>query len=112
MPWQGEVELQWPALGQVVAFSRVKGMGIDFSKLQLAPVTLRLRSGGESLRPHAKAANRSLKHLLQEHRIPPWLRERLPLLYCGDELVSVVGVAVSANFQAGQNETGLMVSCK
>jgi tRNA(Ile)-lysidine synthase len=112
LPWQGEVELRWPALSKVVAFSRVKGMGIDFSKLQAAPVTLRLRSGGESLRPHEKAAKRSLKNLLQEHRIPPWLRERIPLLYCGDELVSVVGVAVSANYQAGQNETGLMVSCK
>jgi len=80
--------------------------------LQQAPVTLRLRSGGEALRPHPKAATRSLKNLLQEHNVPPWLRERLPLLYCGDELVCVVGVAVSAAYQASQNEIGVLVSCE
>jgi tRNA(Ile)-lysidine synthase len=77
--------------------------------LQSAPVTLRLRNGGETLRPHATAATRSLKNLLQEHRVPPWRRERLPLLYCGDELVSVVGVAVAAGFHASDSEPGLVV---
>ena len=72
-------------------------------------MTLRLRSGGETLRPHANAATRSLKNLLQEHRVPPWQRERLPLLYCGDELVSVVGVAIAAGFHASDSELGLVV---
>ena len=112
VPWQGESELPWPALNRNIVFGRVQGLGVDFSKLQRAPVTLRLRNGGESLRPHPDAANRSLKNLFQEHRVPPWLRERIPLLYCGDELVSVVGVAVSAEYQAKRNENGLLVSCE
>jgi tRNA(Ile)-lysidine synthase len=64
------------------------------------------------LRPHLGAANRSLKNLLQEHCVPPWQRERLPLLYCGEELVSVVGLAVNAGFQAQPNEEGLLVCCE
>jgi tRNA(Ile)-lysidine synthase len=46
---------------------------------------------------------------LQEHHVPPWQRERLPLLYCGDELVSVVGVVVAAGFHASNSEPGLVV---
>jgi tRNA(Ile)-lysidine synthase len=110
LPWHGEAELQWPALNRAIAFDRCLGLGINSSKLQRAPVTLRLRKGGEALRPYANGATRSLKNLLQEHRIPPWQRERLPLLYCGDELVSVVGVAISAEYQALQNEEGMLVT--
>lgn len=110
--WLGERELHWPALNMRIAFNRVLGSGISLAKLQRAPVTLRLRSGGESLRPRPGAATRSLKNLLQEHHVPPWHRERLPLLYCGGELASVVGVAVSAEFQAAQNEEGVLVCCE
>ncbi|BBE50412.1 tRNA-Ile-lysidine synthase [Ferriphaselus amnicola] len=107
LPWQGETELEWPALQCRVAVRPAVGAGISQAKLQRAPVTLRLRSGGESLRPHPNAAKRSLKNLLQERGVPPWRRERLPLLYCGDELVSVVGVAVAAEFQAEEGEAAL-----
>ncbi len=110
LSWHGEAELQWPALNRAITFHRSLGLGINSSKLQRAPVTLRLRNGGESLRPHTDAATRSLKNLLQEHRIPPWQRERLPLLYCGDDLVSVVGVAISAEYQALQYEEGVLVT--
>jgi tRNA(Ile)-lysidine synthase len=109
LTWQGEAELEWPALNSRLIFRQTPGWGISLAKLQSAPVTLRLRSGGETLRPHATAATRSLKNLLQEHHVPPWQRERLPLLYCGDELVSVVGVAVAAGFHASDSEPGLVV---
>jgi len=108
MPWQGEAELDWPALNARLAFEPVQGRGISPAKLQRAPVTLRLRQGGETLRPHPNAATRTLKNLLQEHRVPPWLRDRLPLLYCGDELVCAVGVAVAAEYRAADGEVGVL----
>ncbi|MDD5058200.1 MAG: tRNA lysidine(34) synthetase TilS [Sideroxydans sp.] len=109
LAWSGEAELAWPALNTRLVFTQTQGQGISLKKLQQAPVTLRLRNGGETLRPHPKAAKRSLKNLLQQHDIPPWQRERLPLLYCGDELVSVVGVAIAAEFQAIASEAGIVV---
>ena len=109
LPWHGESDLEWPALNSRLIFTQTQGKGISLARLQSAPVTLRLRNGGETLRPHATAATRSLKNLLQEHRVPPWQRERLPLLYCGDELVSVVGVAIAAGFHASDSEPGLVV---
>ncbi len=108
--WSGEGDVHWPALNAQLRFTRSLGKGISLARLQRAPVTLRLRRGGEVLRPHSQAATRSLKNLLQEYRIPPWQRERLPLMYCGDELVSVVGVAVAADFQTTASEPGIVVA--
>lgn len=100
----------WPPLQKNLQFRQLAGEGISLLRLQNAPVTLRLRCGGESLRPFPRAARRSLKHLLQEHKVPPWQRERLPLLYCGEELVAVVGVAVAAGYHAGVKEKSVMVA--
>jgi tRNA(Ile)-lysidine synthase len=110
LSWQGENELAWPASNITLFFTPASGQGISLNKLQRAPLTLRLRRGGESLRPHPKAATRSLKNLLQEQHIPPWQRERLPLLFCGDELVCVIGVAIAADYCAAAGENSLLVS--
>ena len=112
LSWQGENGMAWPASNLCLQFKQTMGQGISLKKLQSAPVTLRLRSGGEKIRPFPNAPTRSLKSLLQEHKIPPWQRERLPLIFCGDELVCVVGVAIAAIFHADPEETGLLVSSK
>ncbi|MBI2379992.1 MAG: tRNA lysidine(34) synthetase TilS [Gammaproteobacteria bacterium] len=59
-------------------------------------VSLRYRAGGERCRPAGRDHSQSLKKLFQEHGVPPWLRERLPLVYFGEELVAVAGVFVCA----------------
>jgi len=109
LPWHGEAELDWPALNERLHFKNTQGSGIGLAKLQRAPVALHLRQGGEALRPHPHAATRTLKNLLQEHHVPPWQRDRLPLLYCGDELVCVPGVAVAAEYQAVAEEAGISI---
>jgi tRNA(Ile)-lysidine synthase len=106
-PWHGENQLDWPALQARVGFQRIQGEGISLAKLREAPVTLRLRRGGEALRPSVHAATRTLTNLLQEQHIPPWRRERLPLLYCGTELVCIPGVAVAAEYQAEAMEAAV-----
>ncbi|MEM1153624.1 MAG: tRNA lysidine(34) synthetase TilS [Pseudomonadota bacterium] len=52
-------------------------------------LTLRWRRGGERGQPVGRSERTSLKKLLQEREIPPWWRERLPLLCLGDELLAV-----------------------
>jgi tRNA(Ile)-lysidine synthase len=110
LPWSGENELAWPASNMSLFFTPASGQGISLKKLQQGAVTLRLRNGGERLRPHPGAATRSLKNLLQEQHVPPWQRERLPLIFCGDELVGVVGVAIAADYSAEPGEVGMIVS--
>ena len=106
--WQGESELFWPPLGAKVRFDSVQGAGLSLAKLQHAPVHLRLRQGAGHLRPHPGARSRSLKNLLQESAMPPWQRARFPLLYCGDQLVCIPGVAVAAEFRAVPGESGVL----
>jgi tRNA(Ile)-lysidine synthase len=109
LPNQDLAPLEWSALGMQLDFVRTQGEGISLDKLRSAPVTLRVRQGGEAMRPHVHAAKRTLKNLLQEHQMPPWLRDRLPLLYCGEELVCVLGVAIAAGFQAEAGEEGMQM---
>lgn len=110
--WRGETELAWPALGSIIEFRQGVGQGISLAKLQGAEVSVCLRQGGETLRPRANGATRTLKNLLQEHHVPPWQRDRLPLLYLGDVLVSVAGIAIAAEYQAEQGEAAIQMSLR
>ena len=41
------------------------------------------------MRPRIGGPRRTVKKLLQEHGVPPWWRDRVPLLYLGEELLAV-----------------------
>jgi tRNA(Ile)-lysidine synthase len=51
-----------------------------------------------------------LKTLLQEGGVPPWERERLPLVYCAGKLVAVPGIGVAAGARAAAGERGWALS--
>jgi tRNA(Ile)-lysidine synthase len=57
-----------------------------------ATVTVRFRQGGESVYLPQRGGHHSLKHLLQEWGVPPWERDRVPLVYAGERLISILGV--------------------
>ncbi len=105
--WRGEHRLALPELGGVLTLVRVRGQGIGLKRLRKAPVTIRVRRGGERLQPDCRRPRRSLKNLLQEAGIPPWLRERLPLIFCGEKLVWAAGIGVDCSFQAACDEAAL-----
>ena len=69
-------------------------------------LAIRYRTGGEAIRVAGDGATRKLKNLLQEARVLPWMRDRLPLLFHGDELVAVGDLWVSA---AHRQDVGLTV---
>ncbi|HJP98958.1 MAG TPA: tRNA lysidine(34) synthetase TilS [Rhodanobacteraceae bacterium] len=54
------------------------------------PLEVRLRRGGERIKPDGDPHTRELRDLFQQARIPPWVRERCPLIYEHDELIAVV----------------------
>jgi tRNA(Ile)-lysidine synthase len=47
-----------------------------------------------------------LKNLFQEAGVPPWKRDRLPLLFSGDQLVWAPGLGIDARFQAASGALG------
>ena len=109
LAWQGERRLALPALGGRLLLTPARGAGLSVAKLSAAPVTLRLRRGGERLKPDCARPRKTLKNLLQEAAIPPWQRERLPLLYSGDTLVAAPGIGVDCAFQATPGEPVLRI---
>ncbi len=58
---------------------------------------VRYRTGGEEFRPAGQGHTRKLKKLLQDEGVVPWMRERLPLLYSGGELVAVADLWIAAS---------------
>ena len=108
--WGGEGTLPLLALGGVLRFKPEEGRGVSAARLRRAEVTVRVRRGGERLQPDGRRPRRTLKNLLLEHRIPPWRREHLPCLYCGDELVSVPGIGDDCAWQAAKGEPGLIIT--
>ncbi len=105
--WRGEKEVALPALGGILTMVRSRGAGISVARLSGRPVTVQVRRGGERLQPDCRRPRRSLKNLLQEARIPPWERERLPLIFCGEHLVWAPGIGVDCAFQAARGEAAL-----
>ena len=55
------------------------------------------RVGGEEFRPVGQAHTRKLKKLLQEEGVVPWMRDRLPLVYAGSQLVAVGDLWLAAD---------------
>lgn len=49
------------------------------------------RQGGETIKLRKNDHSKSLKDLFQEKAIPPWERDRIPLIYCGAELIKISG---------------------
>jgi tRNA(Ile)-lysidine synthase len=89
----GRLELAPAALGP-----------IDLGAMPPA-LTVRLRRGGERLRPRREGPMRSLKSLLQAARVPLAERERLPLLFDGARLIAAGDLWLDAAVQAGAATT-------
>jgi tRNA(Ile)-lysidine synthase len=106
--WQGEASLWVPAAGVSVHLDAVSGAGLKRAVLIAGEVTLGVRQGGECLRLHADGPHRSLKNLLQEHAIPSWQRDRLPLLWCNGRLAWAAGIGLDADLCAAPGEAGVM----
>ena len=109
LTWAFQDELELPDSGGRLLFERTTGQGLSLARLTAAPVTIRLRQGGERLRPDCLRPTRSLKNLLQETGMPPWQRQRLPLLFSGEKLVFVPGIGAACEYRADEGEIGVVV---
>jgi tRNA(Ile)-lysidine synthase len=72
-----------------------------------AVLQVRFRRGGERLKPAGASHTRELRLLLQEAGVPPWLRDRLPLIYAGEDLIAVADICAS---EAGAELSGRLGS--
>lgn len=104
--WNGQDMLDLPV--GTLRFEIRRGEGISRDKLRAGELVVCSRVGNDKLRPDCRRPRRSLKNLLQETGVPPWLRDGLPMLYCGRRLVWVADLGVDCSFQAEPDEDGLL----
>jgi len=93
-----EVVIEWPVSQQSIELPARSGRLIRAEQ----GTAIRLPTAGEKMTVRfqaqgkyhivGRAGRRPLKKLWQELAIPPWQRERIPLIFYGDQLIAAVGV--------------------
>lgn len=101
----------WSELGGWLVPQWSVGEGLSLARLAVAPADAalhwRLRRGAERIRLSAAQPSQTLGNLWQAQGLPPWQRQRLPLLWCGDTLLAVPGLGYAADWRAQPGEAGL-----
>ena len=85
------------------------GKGIS-TQLTEPGISIKGRIGGERCKPEGRSKSQKLKKLFQEYRVPPWVRDRIPLVYVGDQLAAVSDLWVCEEFVAKKDERGIVLS--
>lgn len=91
------------AHGKLIAHLE-KGRGIRAAMCEDRRMEIRYRHGGEAIQPAGQEIHHDLKKLFQEHAVPPWLRDRVPLIYIGNRLASVPGKWIDQEFYGKDDE--------
>lgn len=110
--------LRWTDLSQAIELAdgatleatKVRGAGISVAKIAAGDhVSILVRQGGERCHPADRGHSQTLKKLLQEYSLEPWLRDRVPLLYVGDQLAAVGDLWVCRDFAAQEKDEGWLM---
>ena len=90
IPWDlQQPDLLLPNNMGLITLNELQQLGVTTDTLK--QVTIRFRQGGERCRLKNRNHSHALKKLFQEWRVPPWQRNRIPLVYVEEKLVAVVG---------------------
>jgi tRNA(Ile)-lysidine synthase len=98
--WRGDwraPSLQLPDGGQLEW--RQRDGTARAARVDAPALTVRYRCGGERLKPADTTHTRELRLLLQEAGIPPWQRDRIPLIHQNAQMIAVGDLILS---QAGR----------
>ncbi|MGB5260022.1 MAG: tRNA lysidine(34) synthetase TilS, partial [Gammaproteobacteria bacterium] len=97
------------ANGGMLTATPTVGAGLCHAAISGEGVHIRWRQGGETCRPSGRTHHHALKKLFQEAGVPPWQRDRIPLLYVEEKLAAVAGMWICEPFQAGPREAGYRI---
>jgi tRNA(Ile)-lysidine synthase len=96
-----------PGLGNLTWIAQRGGIAAE--RLP-AGVIVRRRQGGETLKPGPSAKTQTVQHLCQALGVVPWMRDALPLVFAGDELIAVADLWLDARWCAPADAPGLKVA--
>jgi tRNA(Ile)-lysidine synthase len=93
LEWQIQQPLKLLDMKMTLTQEALASFGISLAENQVLQV--RFRQGGEVMRPRGRGCQKTLKVLFQEASVPPWLRDRIPLLFQDGRLICVWGFWVA-----------------
>ncbi len=94
--WDLIQPLNIPSIGELrTTITESGGLRADIQQ-----VTVRFRQGGERCYFPGRGCHHLLKHLMQEWGIPPWERDRIPLLFVRDTLIAIIGFFLHEDYQS------------
>lgn len=102
--WSGEPVQAWGA-GQI-RFEPVSGQGLAASVVAQGHVTVRARAPGDRLPRGPGRPRAGIKQIAQECGLPPWLRDRVPIVCVDGRPVWMPGCDIAPPFLAAADETG------
>lgn len=85
------------------------GQGLVCQRIDTSAITVRLRHGGERFHPQGRVGSHPLKKLFQEWGVPPWERDRIPLIFHKETLVAVPNYGIDTQFAAQTDEVGYWI---
>lgn len=91
-----------------LCFERTPSGGLD-PRIMQQPLSIRYRVGGERVRRAGHRHHEALKKLLQSSSVLPWMRDRIPLLYAGEQLAAVGDLWVADEWAQPGGGPGLVV---
>ncbi len=73
---------------------------------------LRMREDGDVIELSPRSGRVTVKNVFQNAGVPPWWRERWPILVCGKTVVSIIGIATANGFVARAGKQGVGLAWK
>src|SRR5699024_3043495 len=98
-----------PQVGGVLIAKFTQGLGLNVERLRQSLMTIRFRQGGERIRLVDRGYDHRIKKLFQEQDIPPWQRDRIPMLYSDEQLAFVGGIGIAQGFAAKPGKEGVII---
>ena len=104
--WEGSSQLVWGP-GQL-RFEPVLGRGLAHSACVSGHYSVRARAAGDRMQRGPGRPRAGVKQIAQESGLPPWLRDRAPILCVDGSPVWMPGCEVSPPHAAAAGEPGLL----
>ncbi len=98
LAWDGVTPLALPEGTGRLSVEQTADGGIDPERWRQGRIEVRFGRPGERLRLAGEGCSRSFRQFCQQRAIPPWERERLPLVYLDGVLAAVADLALCRPF--------------
>jgi len=108
-PWDTMANLSLGSAGYLAIdpASTEEGKTLD---LAAGDYQIRWRKGGERCTPVDRQHSQTVKKLLQEYNLEVWLRDRVPLIYKGDDLVAVGDLWINQGYEVASGSKAIRLS--